>query len=125
MIRKCALDPETGTPIGAWQDFFASTEGLGWADGAVTDSEGFVWSARWGGGKVLRISPDGKLDRVIEVPVSNVSCPAFGGKDMKTLFLTTAREHLTPEQLEEQPTAGSLYAVEVDVPGLPEPMLTL
>jgi sugar lactone lactonase YvrE len=57
MIRKCALDPETGTPIGAWQDFFASTEGLGWADGAVTDSEGFVWSARWGGGKVLRISP--------------------------------------------------------------------
>lgn len=125
MIKRAPLDPETGLPNGPWQDFFASTPELGWADGAVTDSEGFVWSARWGGGKVIRISPEGKLDQIIEVPVSNVSCPAFGGKDMKTLFLTTAREHLSQEDLKKQPTAGSLYAIEVDVPGLVEPLLKL
>ena len=124
MIRKCATDPDTGMPIGEWEDFF-SIEGMGGADGSVVDAEGFVWNARWNGNAVLRISPDGKLDRVVEVPVSRVSCPAFGGKDYKTLFLTTAREHMTPEELEREPQAGSIFAIEVDVAGIPEPAIRL
>lgn len=124
MIKKCSVDPETGMPIGDWEDFFA-IEGMGGADGSVVDSEGFVWNARWNGSAVLRISPDGRLDRVVDVPVSRVSCPAFGGKDYKTLFLTTAREHMTPEELEREPQAGSIFAIEVDVPGIPEPAIRL
>lgn len=125
MIVRCALDPETGLPVGPWEDFY-TMEGLGGADGSVVDSEGFIWNARWGGSAVIRISPDGKLDQVIEVPgVTRVSCPAFGGKDMKTLFLTTAREGMTPEEEQRQPHAGSVFAIEVEVPGLTEPFLKL
>lgn len=122
MIVKCALDPETGAPIGEWEDFF-TMDGPGGADGSVVDSEGFVWNARWGAGKAIRISPDGKLDKTVTVPggVTRVSCPAFGGKDMKTLFLTTAREGFTPQEEIDQPTAGGVFAIELDVPGLPEP----
>lgn len=125
MIVKCATDPVTGLPIGPWEDFF-TMEGPGGADGSVVDSEGYLWNARWGGGKVIRISPHGKLDKVVEVPgVSQVSCPAFGGNDLKTLYITTAREHMTPEQLEREPHAGSVFAVALDVPGIAEPFLKL
>lgn len=125
MIVKCALDPETGMPAGPWEDFY-TMDGLGGADGSVVDSEGFLWNARWGGGAVIRISPDGKLDKVVEVPgVTRVSCPAFGGADLKTLYLTTAREHMTPEEIAQQTHAGSVFAVPIDVPGLPEPFLKL
>jgi sugar lactone lactonase YvrE len=125
MIVRCTLDPATGLPVGPWEDFF-TMEGPGGADGSVVDSEGYLWNARWGGGKVIRISPDGSLDKVVEVPgVSQVSCPAFGGKDLKTLYITTAREHMTPEELEREPHAGSVFAVELDVPGIAEPFLKL
>lgn len=125
MIVKCPLDPETGLPIGPWESFY-TMDGLGGADGSVVDSEGFVWNARWGGGAVIRISPDGKLDKVVEVPgVTRVSCPAFGGEDLKTLYLTTARENMTPEEIAVQTHAGSVFAVPVDVPGLAEPSLKL
>jgi sugar lactone lactonase YvrE len=107
MIVKCATDPATGLPIGPWEDFF-TMEGPGGADGSVVDSEGYLWNARWGGGKV-----------------SQVSCPAFGGNDLKTLYITTAREHMTPEQLEREPHAGSVFAVALDVPGIAEPFLKL
>jgi sugar lactone lactonase YvrE len=125
MIAKCALDPETARPIGEWQDFY-TMEGLGGADGSVVDAEGFLWNARWGGSAAIRISPDGKLDKVVEVPgVTRVSCPAFGGKDLKTLYLTTARENMTPEEMETQIHAGSVFAVDLDVPGIAEPFLKL
>lgn len=125
MIVKCATDPATGLPVGPWEDFF-TMEGPGGADGSVVDSEGYLWNARWGGGKVIRISPDGQLDKVVEVPgVSQVSCPAFGGNDLKTLYITTAREHMTPEQIEGEPHAGSVFAVALDVPGIAEPFLKL
>lgn len=125
MIIKCATDPATGLPVGPWEDFF-TMEGPGGADGSVVDSEGYLWNARWGGGKVIRIAPDGKLDRVVEVPgVSQVSCPAFGGSDLKTLYITTAREHMTPAELEREPHAGSVFAVALDVPGIAEPFLKL
>jgi sugar lactone lactonase YvrE len=125
MIVKCATDPATGLPVGPWEDFF-TMEGPGGADGSVVDSEGYLWNARWGGGKVIRISPDGKLDKVVEVPgVSQVSCPAFGGSDLKTLYITTAREHMTPAEIEREPHAGSVFAVALDVPGIAEPFLKL
>ncbi|RUT32742.1 SMP-30/gluconolactonase/LRE family protein [Arsenicitalea aurantiaca] len=125
MIRQCAVDPASGRITGEWRDF-ASTKGhRGMPDGAVVDAEGYLWSARWGGSCVVRHAPDGSVDRVIEVPTSHVTCPAFGGEDMKTLYITTAREHMEPEQLAEEPHAGSVFQIRVDVPGTPEPRLAL
>jgi sugar lactone lactonase YvrE len=123
VIRKCPIDPTTGLPVGEWSDFAASPEGLGHADGSVVDSEGYLWSARWGGSAVVRFAPDGHVDRVVTLPVSRVTCPAFGGADLRTLYITTAREGLSADQLAKEPHAGSVFALQVDVPGLPETVL--
>jgi sugar lactone lactonase YvrE len=123
-ILTCALDPSTGMPAGEWTTF-ASIKSHGVADGAVIDSAGYMWNARWNGSCVLRIAPDGTIDRQIDLPVSRVTCPAFGGPDLKTLYITSAREGMTPEQLEAEPLAGSVFSIEVDVPGQPEPLVKL
>jgi sugar lactone lactonase YvrE len=119
VIRRVAIDRETGLPVGPWQDFARVTAPVE-PDGAVVDSEGFIWNANWRGGSVTRYAPDGKVDRVVKVPVSRPTCPAFGGKDLKTLYITSAREGMTPEQLAAEPLSGSVFAIDVDVPGLPE-----
>ena len=118
-IRKIAIDPDTGLPVGEWQPF-ADASHPGGPDGAVTDAEGFVWSARWDGSSVIRFAPDGRVDRVVKVPVSRPTCPAFGGKDLKTMYITSAREGMTAEQLAAEPASGGVFAIELDVPGLPE-----
>lgn len=124
-ILKCATDPETGLPVGEWELFADVSGHRGYPDGAVVDSEGYLWNARWGGNCVVRHAPDGSIDRIIEVPVSQVTCPAFGGKDLKTLFITTAAKTLSPEQLAEEKVAGGVFVIEVDVPGLPETPIQL
>ncbi len=123
-IKRCRIDPETGLPISEWETFSA-LKGVGGADGAVVDTEGYVWNARWGAGVVIRFSPDGEVDTVVDLPVSQPSCPAFGGKDGKTLYITTAREHMSAEQLEREPLSGSVFVVELDVPGRPDPFIKL
>ena len=125
VIQTASLDPATGLPNGEWTTFFDG-EAPGGADGSIVDSEGYLWNARWGGGCVIRLSPDGKIDRIIEIPgVTRVSCPALGGADMKTLYVTTAREGMTPADIEVEPLAGGIFAAQVDVAGLAEPSITL
>lgn len=124
-ILKVQTDPTTGMPIGEWSVFADVSNGRGFPDGAVVDSEGYVWSAKWGGSCVVRHAPDGSIDRIVEVPVSQVTCPAFGGPDLKTLFITTAAKNLSPEQLAAEKVAGGIFAIAVDVPGLPEARITL
>ncbi len=119
VIRKVAIDREDGLPTGPWQDF-ATTEASIEPDGAVVDSEGYVWNAQWNGSQVVRYAPDGSIDRVVKLPVSRPTCPAFGGADLKTLYITSAREGLTAAELEQQPLAGGVFAIRVDVPGQPE-----
>jgi sugar lactone lactonase YvrE len=118
-IRKVAIDPETGLPAGQWSEF-VGTGHPGGPDGSVVDAEGFVWNARWGGSSVIRFAPDGRVDRVVKLPVSRVTCPAFGGKDLKTMYITSAREGMSAAELAAEPLAGSVFAIELDVPGLPE-----
>jgi sugar lactone lactonase YvrE len=89
-------------------------------DGACVDCEGYVWIAMFGGGRVVRYAPDGSVDRVVELPVSNPTCVCLGGPDMKTLYITTARKFLDRTQLRAQPLAGALLAIDVPVPGLSE-----
>ncbi|HEY8596694.1 MAG TPA: SMP-30/gluconolactonase/LRE family protein [Devosiaceae bacterium] len=88
-------------------------------DGACIDSEGGIWVAVIGGARVDRYLPDGTLDQSLAVPVSRPTMPAFGGDDLRTLFVTSQRRFLDAGQLAEEPAAGSLIATRVFVAGLP------
>ncbi|MCZ7483142.1 SMP-30/gluconolactonase/LRE family protein [Rhizobium rhizogenes] len=105
-------DVSKGT-ISAERHFFAGLE-RGSPDGSAIDSQGFLWNCRYGGRCLARIAPDGSLAEVIDMPVTNITTCAFGGVDLKTLYITTAGGG-PAERL-----AGSLYAIRVDIAGLPE-----
>jgi len=110
----------SGDPVGE-REVHISLKGEDfYPDGAVCDSEGYLWNAQWGGSRLARYAPDGSLDQTIELPVSQPSCPAFGGEEMNLMFVTTAREGLSDESLEQQPDAGKVIVIEMDVTGLPE-----
>lgn len=100
---------------------FAQPDGHGYPDGATVDAEGYVWNARWEGGCVIRFAPDGAVDAVIAVPASRVTCCAFGGEGLDTLYITTSRLHLAERELAGQPQAGGIFAVKPGVKGLPRP----
>lgn len=103
-------------PRGADQPL--STYG-GRPDGAAVDVEGAYWIAMMEGQQLLRFSPQGDLLQRIELPVRCATMPAFGGPDLKTLYLTTAREKRSAEELAAQPWAGRLLKMRVPVAGLP------
>ena len=88
-------------------------------DGLTVDEEDCVWVAVWGGGCVLRFAPDGSLLGRIDVPVARVSSCAFGGADLTDLFITTAWEDATPDELAAQPTAGGIFRAQPGVRGRP------
>jgi sugar lactone lactonase YvrE len=90
-------------------------------DGGTIDEEGFIWNAQWDGWRVVRYAPDGRVDRVIEMPVQKPTSCMFGGPDLKTLYVTSAVWDLTPDTLRDQPMAGGLFAVDAGVRGVPEP----
>ena len=91
-------------------------------DGAAVDAEGGYWSARFRGGRVVRHRPDGTVDREIRLPVRRVTMCAFGGPELRTLYITTAREGMSAAELAAEPLAGGIFAVEdVGVRGLAEP----
>ena len=87
----------------------------GLPDGSAIDAEGYLWNARYGGGCVVRVSPDGKVDRVVEMPAENITTCTFGGPELTTLIVTSAANGDQSSQM-----AGALFAVEVGVPGIAE-----
>lgn len=89
-------------------------------DGGTIDKEGYIWVTHWDGWKVVRYAPDGRVDRVVDLPIQKPTSVMFGGPDLKTLYLTSAVWDLTPEQLREQPQAGGLFALDVGIGGIPE-----
>ena len=100
---------------------FATTT-LGGPDGSCVDEEGFLWNAEWGAWRVVRYAPDGRIDRIVEVPVEQPSACMFGGPDLTTLYITSAWEDLSDEARGKQPLAGSLFAFEPGVRGLRLPV---
>lgn len=98
---------------------FAGHPGL--PDGSAIDVDGCVWNAEYGGSRIVRYTPAGQIDRVIELPVSQPTCCAFGGEHFDTLYITTASQKLSPEALASQPLAGHLFAIRPGVCGMPEP----
>ncbi|MDB5457622.1 MAG: hypothetical protein JWP92_3207 [Caulobacter sp.] len=115
------LDAATGTLANGRP--FAAVE-VGGPDGGTVDAEGHVWSARWGAGTVVRHAPDGRVVQTLRLPVSQPTCMAFGGPDLTHLYVTTARDELTPARLAQEPSAGDIFVYEVAVPGLAEARYT-
>ncbi len=88
----------------------------GLPDGSTVDSEGYLWNCRYFGACIVRVAPDGTIDRVVEMPVTNITTCTFGGPDLKTIYVTTARNDAPPgERL-----AGGLYALRCGIAGQPE-----
>jgi sugar lactone lactonase YvrE len=91
-------------------------------DGCTVDSAGCYWSAFYRGGKVVRVSPEGRTLAEIPIPAMCPTMCALGGTDLRTLYVTTARQQRTDEELARLPQSGGIFALRVDVPGLPEPL---
>jgi D-xylonolactonase len=97
----------------------------GYPDGPTIDSEGCVWIALYAGWEARRYSPKGELVGRVRFPVANITKIAFGGPDRRTVWATTARQLLRPDQLERQPEAGDLFEFRVDVPGIACPRVAV
>lgn len=88
-------------------------------DGAAMDAEGFYWAAMFEGKSLARIAPSGEIVQRLELPTTCPTMPTFGGADLRTLFITTAREKRPADELAREPLAGAVLQLRVDVPGLP------
>jgi sugar lactone lactonase YvrE len=112
-------DPDTGA-LTAKRVFHRFERPGDHPDGATVDAEGCYWVALWGAGAVARLSPDGREIARLALPAPHATMPAFGGPDLRTLYVTTARQELSGEALERWPRSGGIFAFRVDAPGLPE-----
>jgi sugar lactone lactonase YvrE len=110
VIYSFDYNAQTGAISGERTFFAGHPQGL--PDGSAMDAEGFLWNARASGGCLIRIAPDGRVDRTVELPTSNPTTCTFGGPNLKTLYITSAR---SANQL-----SGSVFAMEVEVGGIPE-----
>jgi sugar lactone lactonase YvrE len=89
-------------------------------DGSAVDADGCLWNCEYAGGRVVRYTPSGAIDCIVQVPADNPTCCAFGDRDLRTLYITSARQRLSSEELARQPDAGSVFAIRTKVSGLPE-----
>ena len=113
------LDAETGM-ISNRRTFHAFPQGHGRPDGASLDAEGGYWCALYAGGRVVRLSPEGEIVAEVAIPAPNVTMIGFGGADLRTAYVTTARQNTSPEDLARFPHAGGVFTFRVVTPGLPE-----
>lgn len=115
-------DPAPGAPLGARRVVNAGGDLPGNPDGSVTDAEGYVWSARVFGSSLIRFAPDGTVDRVVELPILNPTCPGFGGPDLDTLYVTSLRRTAKMPDWKPGPEDGAIHAFKPGVKGQPEPL---
>jgi sugar lactone lactonase YvrE len=109
-------DPDTGA-LGERRRFVTVDDGF--PDGLTLDADGCLWLAVFGRGEVRRYTPAGDLDTVIRLPVDQPTSAAFGGDDLATLYITTARENLTPAEVAAKPHAGDIFACTPGTVGRP------
>jgi L-arabinonolactonase len=101
-------------------EVFVCTPHGAYPDGATVDAEGCVWSAHWGAGRLVRYTPGGEIDRVLQVPTCQPSCVCLAGPELDVLCVTTAREGLDAATLDAEPGAGDVFLFRAGVQGLPE-----
>lgn len=119
-IMACDYDADSAE-VSNVRVFTVLGPGQGHPDGAIIDADGYLWSAVWGGSLARRYRPDGTIEREISIPAKNVTCLAFGGEDLNELYVTTARQDISPAELERVPEAGGVYRAAIQgVRGLPD-----
>ena len=111
-------EPRDGT-IGNRRLIARPTEEVGRPDGAATDVQGYYWSAGISAGVLNRWAPDGQLDRTVPLPCARPTMPCFGAADLRTIFVTSLRHGLSGDVLAAKPLSGGIFALRVDVPGVP------
>lgn len=123
-IMRIPLD-RTGWPDGAATEFIDFTrEGLN-PDGAVIDAQGNLWVAQWGASRVASYAPTGTFTSAVPLPALHTTCPAFGGADCSTLYVTSATQGLSADTLTPNSDHGKTFAVTQAAKGLPEPRVLL
>jgi sugar lactone lactonase YvrE len=118
LVHAFAFDGADGT-VSDGRVLVSVPEEVGSPDGMTVDASGDLWVAVYGGGRVQRYAPDGELREVLEVPAEQSTCCAFGGPDLRCLYVTTATENWTDEQRRADPAAGVVYRFETDAAGVP------
>lgn len=118
LVERFDLDPATGA-ISNRRPLIQLRAGEGFADGATVDSEGGYWLANVAAGALRRYRPDGTLDRIVQLPFSNPTKPAFGGPDLATLFVTSTQLAI-PAVMKPTAPNGPIYALEPGERGVPE-----
>ena len=119
-VRAFAYDATSGTPSSP-RMFAHWTGETDRPDGGAVDSAGNYWTAFYRGGKVVQISPAGATLAEYPIPVMCPTMCAFGGPDLRTLYVTSARQMRDDDELARLPYSGGIFAMRVDIPGLPEP----
>ncbi|MBT2132426.1 SMP-30/gluconolactonase/LRE family protein [Aliiroseovarius lamellibrachiae] len=118
-VMRQRLD-KTGWPVGTPEVFLDLRNQEFGADGAVIDAYGNLWNAQWGAARIACYDPSGKLIESQPVPTPQASCPAFGGLDLSTLFVTTAADGITGDSM-----AGKTFAIQTNTNGQPEHQVIL
>jgi len=109
-----AFDLAADGTLSGKRAFLRFPDDWGWPDGMTTDAEGCLWIAHWGGGRISRLDPEGRLMRVVPLPAPNITSCAFAGEGLDRLFVTSAARGA-----EDVPEAGALFELDVGVVGLP------
>ncbi|NDR59169.1 SMP-30/gluconolactonase/LRE family protein [Aliiruegeria sabulilitoris] len=120
VIRKVALEQEHGWPLGPSEIFIDMRKDDWGPDGAVLDADGNLWNAHWNAGRVGVYNPKGEFLREFTFEASKTTCPAFGGPDLSDLFVTSAAEDLTAEELAARPESGMTFTAPTQARGQKE-----
>jgi len=124
VLFRVPLDPRTGLPRGAPQALI-KYRGDGGLDGAIVDADGLIWNARWGGGCVDVYSPQGEHLRCLPVPARQSSCPAFVGRDLSRLLVTSAWQDMDEAARAADPEHGRTFVLAPSARGRAEPDVKL
>jgi sugar lactone lactonase YvrE len=107
-IMQCDYDAESAQTANV-RLFAAVDQAHAYPDGSVIDADGCLWNAQWGAGRIVQYATDGSMLRVLRVPAKNPTCPAFGGTHLDQLVVTSSRQEMSSEELQQMPQAGSLF----------------
>ena len=124
VLWRVPVDPATGLPTGEPSALYRHA-GKGGLDGAVTDADGVIWCARWGGGCIDAYAPDGAHLRTVATPALQTTCPVFVGADFGRVLVTSAYEHMDAAGRAADPEHGRTFLLDLGVRGRPEPRVVL
>jgi sugar lactone lactonase YvrE len=125
ILYRVAIDPENAQPIGNPATLYDHRGGVGGLDGAVVDSEGLIWNARWGGSCIDVYTPEGERVRTLRVPATQPSCPAFVGEKFDSLLVTSAWQGMDEQARAADPHHGGTFILEAGARGRAEPRVRL